>query len=296
MSNSCVLAGKGIEPVGESVSRWYTTRHAIGEQLLPVYETHLFAPPPSAPLLDGTQETWITATHESTPGLEHFLDDASAWALQPFEGTQTALEVLAQAFPTGKALLRRACNALALGDNIGGASQQPSMAGAQTQGATGFPCAIQHVERDSVMEFGAGQRTIGLQEEPERSESLLAVTRLYFYESHVGQQLKEVRPSLGRKLEIAGLNRTYLERVVLQVQTGWRGFARFDTGTDESNVAAGRLTHTCENRHGLRAPAPKKRSLRKGWIVDVALERRAISRASARQGTALQRRMSEMVL
>ena len=62
---------------------------------------------------------------------------------------------------------------------------------------------------------------------------------------------KELTPSKRGELEITDLNRIYLERQCLKVETLGRGFAWLDTGTHASLLQASNFVQTIEERTGL---------------------------------------------
>ena len=166
---------------------------------------------------------------------------------------------------------------------------------AATRGATIFAYAVQDPERYGVVEFDAQGRAISLEEKPVQPKSRYAVTGLYFYDTQVVELAKQVKPSARGELEITDLNRLYLERGALTVQTMGRGYAWLDTGTHESMLEASQFIATVENRQGLKVAAPEEIAWRSGWINDAQLERLARPLAKSGYGQYLLRLLTEKV-
>ena len=111
-----------------------------------------------------------------------------------------------------------------------------------------------------------------------------AVTGLYFYDAQVVDFARTVIPSARGELEITDLNKLYLERGQLDVQTMGRGYAWLDTGTHESMLEASQFIHTIENRQGLKVAAPEEIAWRSGWIDSRQLESLATPLAKSGYG------------
>jgi len=185
----------------------------------------------------------------------------------------------------GEAFLNGASSALVLGDNIFYGHDFASTLKAamhQELGATIFAYAVQDPERYGVVEFDAHGQAISLEEKPTRPKSRYAVTGLYFYDPQVIELAKQVQPSARGELEITDLNRLYLERGALTVQTMGRGYAWLDTGTHDSMLEASQFIATVENRQGLKVAAPEEIAWRSGWIDDAQLQ--ALARPLAKTG------------
>ena len=104
---------------------------------------------------------------------------------------------------------------------------------------------------------------------------------------------KSLKPSARNELEITDLNRLYLERGMLTVETLGRGFAWLDTGTHDSLLDAGQFVATIEKRQGLKIACPEEIAWRNGWIHDAALLKLAAPLANSGYGTYLRRLIEE---
>ena len=82
---------------------------------------------------------------------------------------------------------------------------------------------------------------------------------------------RALKPSPRGELEITDVNREYLDRGTLKVETLGRGNAWLDTGTHEALLAASNFVAVVEARQGLKIGSPEETAYRMGFIDQQAL-------------------------
>jgi glucose-1-phosphate thymidylyltransferase len=260
---------RGIILAGGSGSRLHPITQGTSKQLLPIYDKPMIYYPLSVLMLAGIQDILIITTPEDQSNFQTLLGDGSAFGVNISYTIQPKPDGLAQAFLLGESFIGNDNVSLVLGDNIFYGQHFSDKLKTATQlesGATVFGYHVNDPERFGVVEFNEQGKAISIEEKPSVPKSSYAVTGLYFYDNHVVDMAKQIKPSPRGELEITDLNIAYMQQNKLNVSLLGRGFAWLDTGTHDSLLEAGQFVQTVEHRQGLKVACLEEIAYRNKWI------------------------------
>ncbi len=266
---------KGIILAGGSGTRLHPLTLAMSKQMMPVYDKPMIYYPLSTLMLAGIKDILIISTPHDLPNFQKLLGTGGQIGCNFTYAEQEVPNGLAQAFVIGADFIGNDSVALVLGDNIFYGSGMTSILKScqDPDGGIVFAYHVSDPERYGVVEFDNQNNALSIEEKPTNPKSSYAVPGLYFYDNHVVQLAKDLKPSARGEYEITHVNRIYLEQGKLQVRILDRGTAWLDTGTFASLMQAGQYVQVIEERQGLKI----------GCIEEIAYQQEFIDEAGLRK-------------
>lgn len=264
---------KGIILAGGSGTRLYPLTKVTSKQLLPIYDKPMIYYPLSVLMNAGIRDILIISTPMDTPRFEALLGDGNQLGVHFTYAVQHNPDGLAQAFVIGEEFIGNDTVAMVLGDNIFAGHglrkrlKQAVKNANEGKGATVFGYYVDDPERFGIVEFNQEGKAVSIEEKPENPKSNYCVTGLYFYDNHVVEYAKNLKPSPRGELEITDLNRVYLEKGKLNVELLGQGFTWLDTGTHESLADATNFVKTVETHQHRKVGCLEEIAYLNDWIT-----------------------------
>ncbi|WP_281541795.1 glucose-1-phosphate thymidylyltransferase RfbA [Maribacter aestuarii] len=268
---------KGIILAGGSGTRLHPITLAVSKQLMPIYDKPMIYYPLATLMSAGIREILFITTPEDAPLFRKLLGDGAQLGCNYQFAVQENPNGLAEAFIIGEDFIGHDKVALILGDNIfyGSGLAKLLQTNNNPEGGVIYGYHVQDPERYGVVEFDDSGRAISIEEKPENPKSNFAVPGIYFYDNHVIEIAKNIKPSKRGELEITDVNKAYLEKGKLQVSILDRGTAWLDTGTFGSLMQASQLVEVIQERQGLKVGAIEEVAYTMGYIDKQQLHRLA---------------------
>ena len=266
---------RGIILAGGSGTRLHPATIAISKHLIPIYDKPMIHYPLATLMLAGIREILVISTPNDTPRFEKALGNGNQWGIKIEYAVQDEPRGLPDAFILGEQFIGDQACALALGDNLFFGTemlQHMRQASAIDDGATVFAYQVNNPGRYGVVVMSDDGKPTRLVEKPVDHISDLAITGLYFYDHHVVNYAKSLRPSKRGELEITDLNNIYLKMGKLKVAMLGRGIAWLDTGTPDSLLDASHFVATIEKRQGLKIACLEEVAYRMDYISQLELK------------------------
>ncbi|MDO4811175.1 MAG: glucose-1-phosphate thymidylyltransferase RfbA [Eubacteriales bacterium] len=266
---------KGIILAGGKGTRLYPMTTVVPKSILPIYDKPMIYYPLSILLLASIQDILIISSPEHLPLFQNMLGDGSKIGVRFSYKVQDNPRGIADAFVVGADFIGDDSVCLILGDNIFFGSSMTTIlqkAINENNGATVFGYPVKDAHSFGVVEFDKDRNVISLEEKPKNPKSNYAVPGLYFYDNHVVDIAKSIKPSERGELEITAINNAYLQMGKLRVIPFERGVAWLDTGTPEGMLKAAEFVETVQDRQGFYLSCIEEIAWRRGFISTEQLQ------------------------
>jgi glucose-1-phosphate thymidylyltransferase len=270
---------KGIILAGGTGSRLWPATKVVSKQLMPIFDKPMIYYPLSTLMLAGVKEILIITTPEDQKHFKSLLGDGTNLGISIQYQVQLKPEGLAQALVIGESFLNGDSCLLILGDNIfhGTGLGHELISTIPKVGCHIFIYEVANPKQYGVLTLDSNQSPLRIVEKPQKPESNLAVTGLYFFDEQAVHFTREIKPSTRGELEITSLINEYLDIKQLTFTKLTRGTAWLDTGSAKSMHDASTYVRVIEERTGLKIGCIEEIAWRNKWISDEQLEVVALS-------------------
>ena len=260
---------KGILLAGGNGSRLRPITFGASKQLLPIYDKPMIYYPLSILMQAGIRDILIISTPIDIVKYKGLLKDGKHFGVNLEYAIQPSPDGIAQAFLLGEKFLGSEAVCLILGDNLFyGQNLQTQLKNAAklVSGGHIFGCEVKNPERFGVIEFDNNGKVRNIEEKPKEPKSNHIVTGLYFYDNHVIEITKNLKPSDRGELEITDINSEYLQRNELKVTILDKTCSWLDTGTYDSLLDASIFIRKMQNQKHSLIGSIEQIAFENSWI------------------------------
>lgn len=232
---------KGIILAGGNGTRVYPNTSVISKQMLPVYDKPTIYYPLSTLIKLKVKDVLIISN--KIHSFLELLGDGSQLGINISYKEQREPRGIAEALIIGEKFIGNDNVVLALGDNIFTGVQYK-----QSPGATIVGYKVSNPQDYGVVMYDKEFVVTDIEEKPDKPESDVAVTGLYFYDNTAPNRAKGLTPSARNELEITDLNKSYLKSGDLNLSILDQEHAWFDTGDNDQMFEATMFIKSIQNR------------------------------------------------
>jgi len=205
---------KGVILAGGTGSRLFPLTKVTNKHLLPVYNKPMIYYPLECMAKAGIEEVLLVTGGNNSGDFIRLLGNGREFGLKQLNYTyQDGAGGIAQALGLAEHFAAGDSICLILGDNILEYSSRESSKRFrhQGQGAKILLSQVENPKAYGVAEL-EGDRVVKIVEKPSDPKSNWAVIGIYFYDAHVFEIVKTLKPSARNELEITDVNNAYIGR------------------------------------------------------------------------------------
>jgi glucose-1-phosphate thymidylyltransferase len=206
---------KGVILAGGTGSRLFPLTKVTNKHLLPVYDKPMIYYPIECMAKAGIDEVLLVTGGNNAGDFIRLLGNGREFGLKELNYTyQDGAGGIAQALGLAEHFADGEPICLILGDNI----LQYSIADVcakfrhQGQGAKILLAEVENPKAYGIAELDEQGRVQKIVEKPKEPKSNLAVIGVYFYDRHVFDVVRTLKPSARNELEITDVNNAYIQR------------------------------------------------------------------------------------
>lgn len=233
---------KGVILAGGTGSRLAPLTQVTNKHLLPVGKYPMIYHVLNRLISARIEDILIVSGRQHMGAITHLLGNGDAFGARLTYKVQEQAGGIAQALGLAEAFVGDDSFAVILGDNVFEMDLSPFVAEFEgQQGAQVFLSEVSDPQRFGVPEL-VGDRVVQIEEKPTHPKSSYAVTGIYFYDPHVFQMIRGLKPSDRGELEITDVNNAYIAKgqLTYRILEGWWT----DAGTPESYFRANELAQS----------------------------------------------------
>ncbi len=219
---------KGIITAGGSGTRLAPLTNITNKHLLPIFNKPQILYPLESLVEAGVTQIMLTTGPEYAHQFVRLLGSGAKYGCEISYRIQDQAGGIAQAISLAQDFIGDDNCVVHLGDNIFEDSLRPYVESFQ-EGAMILYKEMADVRQYGVVEVTETGHVLSIEEKPQQPKSNFAQLGLYFYDSHVFEIIKNLKPSARGELEISEVNSAYLQEKRLRAQH-LRG-RWFDVGT-----------------------------------------------------------------